>query len=85
MLTSLATWALCLSSAIGAPTYETGSFDREERQDLSSSNLSVDLGYAVYKGAYNSTVDLNIWKGYVELPAFLVSIFLCSHYLNSDR
>jgi hypothetical protein len=27
----------------------------------------VDLGYGVYRGAYNLTTHLNIWKGYVKL------------------
>jgi len=30
-------------------------------------NLVVDPGYGVYRGAYNSTTQLNIWKGYVKL------------------
>jgi hypothetical protein len=30
-------------------------------------DLVVDLGYGVYRGAYNSTTHLNIWKGYVKL------------------
>jgi len=30
-------------------------------------DLIVDLGYGVYRGAYNSTTHLDIWKGYVEL------------------
>lgn len=29
--------------------------------------LVVDLGYETYKGYYNSTYDLNIWKGYVKV------------------
>jgi len=28
-----------------------------------SSGLTVDLGYGVYKGIYNSSVRLNTWKG----------------------
>ncbi|KAH7348201.1 Alpha/Beta hydrolase protein [Pyrenochaeta sp. MPI-SDFR-AT-0127] len=33
-------------------------------------NLTVDLGYGVYKGFRNSTTDLNIWRGirYAEPP-----------------
>jgi hypothetical protein len=27
----------------------------------------VDLGYAVYEGLYNATLDLNIWKRYTSL------------------
>jgi hypothetical protein len=30
-----------------------------------ASGLTVDLGYAVYQGSYNTTVGLNIWKGHV--------------------
>jgi hypothetical protein len=30
-------------------------------------DLLVDIGYGVYRGAYNSTTHLNIWKGYVKL------------------
>jgi hypothetical protein len=30
-------------------------------------DLTVDLGYGIYQGAYNSTIHLNIWKGYVKL------------------
>lgn len=29
----------------------------------SSTPLQVDLGYAIYKGASNSTTGLNTWKG----------------------
>lgn len=28
-----------------------------------SSSTVVDLGYATYRGYYNDTYDLNIWKG----------------------
>ncbi|KAF2688723.1 alpha/beta-hydrolase [Lentithecium fluviatile CBS 122367] len=63
MARKLATWALYLSGAIGAPAHETGSLDRERRQDLLPSNLSVDLDYAIYKGTHNSTTGLNVWKG----------------------
>lgn len=40
-------------------------------------NLTVDLGYGIYNGVYNSTTDLNIWKGYVFkkcLSAFSLAI-----------
>lgn len=30
------------------------------------SPLTVILEYATYQGYYNSTYDLNIWKGYVR-------------------
>lgn len=30
----------------------------------SQSSLQVNLGYAKYKGYYDSASDLNIWKGY---------------------
>lgn len=66
MLRSLASWALCLAGAIGAPTHDASFLQR--RQDLTT-NLSVDLDYAVYKGAYNSTTGLNVWKGYGYLSA----------------
>ena len=32
-----------------------------------SSGLTVDLGYEIYKGYYNATSKLNIWKGYAWL------------------
>lgn len=49
-----------------------------EPEDFS---LTVDLGYGIYKGFYNSTTDLKIWKGYVaanfSIGSFLV-ISICS-------
>lgn len=27
-------------------------------------SLAIDLGYGVYQGAYNTTTQLNVWKGY---------------------
>jgi len=26
-------------------------------------NLTVDLGYGVYKGVHNTSTNLNVWKG----------------------
>lgn len=26
-------------------------------------SLAIDLGYGVYQGAYNTTTQLNVWKG----------------------
>jgi hypothetical protein len=30
-----------------------------------ASTLQVDLGYSVYEGIANTTLSLNIWKGFV--------------------
>ncbi len=29
----------------------------------SAASLLVDVGYGVYNGVYNSTTQLNVWKG----------------------
>jgi hypothetical protein len=34
---------------------------------LQAHHLELDLGYGIYQGAYNSTTQLNVWKGYVRL------------------
>lgn len=49
--------ALCLlgtSTVLAAPL--------NDAQDL-----AVDLGYGIYQGEYNSTTQLNVWRGYVLL------------------
>ncbi|PQE09501.1 Carboxylesterase type B protein [Rutstroemia sp. NJR-2017a BVV2] len=43
---------------IGTPV-----FQHETRQSSNASSLVVDLGYGVYKGYYNTTSQLNIFKG----------------------
>lgn len=39
-------------------------------------NLTVDLGYEVYRGAYDSTTQLDIWRGYVKLG--------CNGYIDDE-
>lgn len=43
------------------------------RQSL---ELKVDLGYAIYEGAFNASTGLSTWKG--SVAAFLVSLFTLS-------
>lgn len=45
---------LCLSDAYAATV---------RSRNAHAKDLNVDLGYARYDGYYNSTTDLNIWKG----------------------
>jgi hypothetical protein len=41
---------------------------------IPASELMVDLGYGVYKGFYNSTTDLNIWRGYaIQNPVVMTT------------
>ena len=38
-------------------------FSKRQSSDLSLGNLTVDLGYEVYQGYYDSNSKLNSWKG----------------------
>lgn len=38
--------------------------DDSSKDRRSQSSLQVNLGYAKYKGYYDSASDLNVWKGY---------------------
>lgn len=56
MRQTIATAALCLlggHTALAAPV-------------LNAQDLTVDLGYGAYQGIYNSSTQLNTWKGYVN-------------------
>lgn len=48
------------------------------RPPSSADPLLVDLGYGVYKGVYNSTSDLNIWKGYVISSSLFIHGQVCN-------
>jgi len=55
-----------LTSAV--PYTNFRGFETVKRQAVSlasssSDPLTVDLGYSVYQGYNNATLDLNIWKG----------------------
>lgn len=60
LLATFATCASVLSGATAAPTKDGNLVTR-------SLALTVDLGYASYKGYQNSASSLSIWKGY-DLP-----------------
>ncbi|PQE13843.1 Carboxylesterase type B protein [Rutstroemia sp. NJR-2017a BBW] len=49
---------LSCSRVIGTPVLQ-----HETRESSNASSLVVDLGYGVYKGYYNATSQLNIFKG----------------------
>jgi hypothetical protein len=41
-----------------------------------TSNLTVDLGYSIYKGVHNETTGLDVWKGYVSILWLLSHVYL---------
>lgn len=43
------------------------SVEYSSMQCVQPSNLTVDVGYAKYKGTHNATTGINTWKGSVEL------------------
>lgn len=36
---------------------------KRDQQDAACDELTVDLGYSKYKGTYNSSTEINSWKG----------------------
>ena len=57
----LVLFALAVGKPVAAPTGEAGTTARRP-----TSNLTVDLDYAVYTGVINNATGLNVWKGYVD-------------------
>jgi hypothetical protein len=56
LLKAFATCAFLLNGATAAPS-KNGKLE-----------LTVDLGYASYKGYQDSAASLSIWKGYAGVP-----------------
>jgi len=49
---------------------------------LAGTNLTVDLGYGVYRGYQNGTTGLNVWKGYCHFgPNVIYDLENPSSYL----
>lgn len=67
MMNGIIAFALLLVGAIAAPTREASISSRQ-----ASSNLTVDLDYAVYQGASNATTKLNVWKGSVNRLSMII-------------
>ena len=57
----LVLFALAVGKAIAAPTGEAGTTARRP-----TSNLTIDLDYAVYTGVADNATGLSVWKGYVD-------------------
>jgi len=60
--------SLYFALASAVPYTNFRGFESVKRQAValassSSDPLTVDLGYSVYQGYNNATLDLNIWKG----------------------
>jgi hypothetical protein len=58
-------WSLLIHFVSAIPHTPFGGFETVKRDASSSTNsaLQVDLGYSIYEGYNNATLDLNIWKG----------------------
>lgn len=52
------------TSAVFIAGIEAAVIGRHQPVERRALNLTVDLGYGIYKGSYTSASDLNIWKGY---------------------
>ena len=71
-LSKLAGTCATLAAIASAAPFSSEPFDstlsRRQNQDVSSDNLTVDLGYEVYQGYFDSSVGLNSWKGLIYSP-----------------
>lgn len=56
---------LLSATIVSCSPVESQRSEYDKRQSTNTSSLTVDLGYNVYQGYYNSTSQLNIFKGYV--------------------
>ena len=61
MKLSVGTFALLYLSSVYA-----AAIGARQSAELQALSLTVDLGYSIYKGAYNSGTGLRVWKGYVS-------------------
>ena len=56
-----------LAASASAAPFSSGlldsAFGKRQSPGLSPSNVTVDLGYEVYQGYYDSSSGLNSWKG----------------------
>ncbi len=66
-LSKLSGTCVTLTAIASATPFSSEPFDsafsRRQSQDVSSDNLTVDLGYEVYQGYFDSSARLNSWKG----------------------
>lgn len=67
------------TSAILIAGIEAAVIGRHQPVERRALNLTVDLGYGIYKGSYNSASDLNIWKGYEHFHSLWLSGRLVDH------
>jgi len=58
---------VALAATVSAAPFSNGPFDsafsKRQSPDVSSTNLTVDLGYEVYQGYWNSESGINSWQG----------------------
>jgi hypothetical protein len=52
-----------LAGSLALPSWPAPPAKLARRQCGVPRNLTVDVGYAVYKGVHNDTTKLNVWKG----------------------